>query len=167
MSTFQHIGDRLREERDRLRHNQTVCAELGGVTRKTVFSYESGEVAPSGAFLLAIHEHNYDSAYILFGRHTLPLKGSPSHPDGGVLAHGEIEERLLLCFRNLSPEGQAVVLRIAELESRTDPQSDQQPKGGKRHSVIVGHGNMVGHGNSATVTIHQSDKPTGAAKKGR
>jgi transcriptional regulator with XRE-family HTH domain len=167
MSNFQHIGERLREERERLKHNQTVCAELGGVTRKTVFSYETGDVAPSGAFLLAIAEHHYDSGYVLFGRRTPPSKGSPDHLNEGSVAQSETEARLLLCFRNSSPEGQSVLLRLAELESRTGTQSAEPKHVAKAASVIIGNGNMVGHGNKATVTINTGGQPTVPSKKNR
>ena len=38
------IGERLKEERKRLNLSQTELCELTGITRKTLFSYETGEL---------------------------------------------------------------------------------------------------------------------------
>lgn len=68
MSKFLHIGERLREERERLEKNQEEFAAFGGVGRKTQFNYESGERAPDGAYLAGISQLGADVAYILTGQ---------------------------------------------------------------------------------------------------
>lgn len=70
MSNNLHIGERLREERERLEINQTDFAALGGAGRKTQFNYESGERVPDAAYLSAIAESGADVLYILTGLHS-------------------------------------------------------------------------------------------------
>ncbi|WP_080762412.1 helix-turn-helix domain-containing protein [Chromobacterium violaceum] len=62
------IGDRLREERERLGLNQTDFAALGGVGRKSQFNYEESERQPDAAYLAAISVAGADVLYILTGQ---------------------------------------------------------------------------------------------------
>lgn len=41
--------------------------ELTGITRKTLFSYETGERSPNVLFLSALFDHDFDVDYILKG----------------------------------------------------------------------------------------------------
>lgn len=61
------IGERLKEERKRLNLSQTELCELTGITRKTLFSYETGERSPNVLFLSALFDHDFDVDYILKG----------------------------------------------------------------------------------------------------
>ena len=61
------IGERLRKERKRLGLSQTELCELTGITRKTLFSYETGEHSPNVLFLSALFDHDFDVDYILKG----------------------------------------------------------------------------------------------------
>jgi transcriptional regulator with XRE-family HTH domain len=67
LGSFVSIGDRLREERERLRLNQTDFAALGGVGRKSQFNYEEGERQPDAAYLAAIANAGVDATYVLTG----------------------------------------------------------------------------------------------------
>ncbi len=67
MSKFLPIGERLREEREKLGFNQADFAAIGGATRKTQYNYETGERAPDGGFLAAIAAAGADVQYILTG----------------------------------------------------------------------------------------------------
>lgn len=62
------IGERLREERQRLDLNQTQLGEHGGVTKKTQMLYESGDRTPDAAYLAAIAEAGADIQYIVTGQ---------------------------------------------------------------------------------------------------
>lgn len=73
MSNFLPIGERLKEERERLGKNQTDFAALGGAGRKTQFNYETGERAPDGAYLAAIAAAGADVLYILTGQRGAPV----------------------------------------------------------------------------------------------
>ena len=61
------IGERLKEERKRLGLSQMELCELTGITRKTLFSYETGERSPNVLFLSALFDHDFDVDYILKG----------------------------------------------------------------------------------------------------
>ena len=64
------FGDRIREERARLRLNQTKFGELGGVTKKTQMLYESSERSPDATYLSAVATAGVDVPYILTGNRT-------------------------------------------------------------------------------------------------
>lgn len=61
------IGERLKEERKRLGLSQARLCEMMGISRKTLFSYETGERSPTAVFLAALCDHQFDIEYILKG----------------------------------------------------------------------------------------------------
>lgn len=62
------IGDRLREERERLGYSQPAFGAIGGKTKKTVMQWEGGEQFPNAAFLSSIAAQGADVQYILTGQ---------------------------------------------------------------------------------------------------
>jgi phage repressor protein C with HTH and peptisase S24 domain len=68
MDNFNKIGERLREERERLGFNQTDFGALGGVLKKSQFHYEKGERLPDAAYLAAIANAGCDVSYIITGK---------------------------------------------------------------------------------------------------
>lgn len=69
------ISDRLREERERLGHNQTAFASVAKRDRKSQTRYESGDRSPDADYLAAISGIGADVLYILTGRKDLTLHG--------------------------------------------------------------------------------------------
>lgn len=61
------IGDRIREERERLELNQTQLADLLGTTRKTQFNYETDARRPDANYLAAMASAGANVQYILTG----------------------------------------------------------------------------------------------------
>lgn len=96
------LGERLREERDRLGINQSEFADRGGVARNSQGNYENDRKRPDTAYLLAISKIGVDLMYVLFGRR-----------DTVAGTQTTIENEVLSCFRSLSPGDQVVVHRIA------------------------------------------------------
>lgn len=68
------IGDRLREERGRLKMSQPAFGEAGGVTKKTQMLYESGERFPDARYLAAIAAIGVDVAYVVTGARMAPAQ---------------------------------------------------------------------------------------------
>lgn len=66
------IGERLKEERKRLGLSQARLCELMGISRKTLFSYETGKRSPTAVFLAALYHHQFDVEYILNGYRKSP-----------------------------------------------------------------------------------------------
>lgn len=66
------FGQRLREERERLRLNQTAFAATGGVTKKTQMLYEAGERFPDVRYLAALQEIGCDARYVVTGLRDAP-----------------------------------------------------------------------------------------------
>jgi transcriptional regulator with XRE-family HTH domain len=61
------IGERLKEERERLGYNQTDFAALAAATRKTLFNWESGSASPGAEALAAWADHGLDVNYVVTG----------------------------------------------------------------------------------------------------
>ena len=61
------IGDRIREERERLGFNQIDFGEAGKVGRKSQFNYESGDRFPDALYLADIAEIGADVLYVVTG----------------------------------------------------------------------------------------------------
>lgn len=75
------MGDRLREERQRLGLNQTEFGAIGGVTKKTQMLYESGDRHPDAAYLAAVTQAGVDVLFVLMGKRSFtPAPGiTPEH----------------------------------------------------------------------------------------
>lgn len=61
------IGDRLKEERERLKLSQTAFGAIDGTGKKTVISWEKNLSSPTATFLEKASKHNVDVLYILTG----------------------------------------------------------------------------------------------------
>ncbi|HLD67833.1 MAG TPA: helix-turn-helix transcriptional regulator [Pseudomonas sp.] len=72
MSNFLPIGERLREERERLGKSQAEFAEVAGVTRKTLFGYESGVRTPDAGALASWGLVGIDVLYVVTGQRLAP-----------------------------------------------------------------------------------------------
>ncbi|GAB0057451.1 hypothetical protein SIID45300_01779 [Candidatus Magnetaquicoccaceae bacterium FCR-1] len=63
----ENIGDRILEERKRLKMNQTDFAAIGGVVLNTQFTYEKNTRIPDATYLASIAAAGVDVNYILTG----------------------------------------------------------------------------------------------------
>jgi transcriptional regulator with XRE-family HTH domain len=59
------IGERLKEERDRLGFNQTAFGAIGGVQKQAQLKYEKGERFPDADYLAAISKIGADVQFIV------------------------------------------------------------------------------------------------------
>ncbi|KRP83796.1 MULTISPECIES: helix-turn-helix domain-containing protein [Pseudomonas] len=96
------VGDRLKEERDRLGLSQTDFGAFGGVSRGTQKAYEQGANSPDLRYLAALERAGVDIQYVLTGAKTLLSK------DGIDSA----ESRILENYRSLSEGDKASVQRL-------------------------------------------------------
>ncbi|MDL5599337.1 helix-turn-helix transcriptional regulator [Bacillus subtilis] len=61
------IGDRLKEERERLGLNQTEFAAKAGASKNSQYNYEKGERSPDATYLAAVSEQGVDVLYVVTG----------------------------------------------------------------------------------------------------
>lgn len=61
------IGDRLKEERERLGFNQTEFAAQAGASKNSQYNYEKGERSPDASYLAAVAEIGVDVLYVVTG----------------------------------------------------------------------------------------------------
>ena len=62
-----HIGERLREERERLGFTQPAFGTIGGVQKLAQLKYEKGERFPGADYLAAVAKLGADVQYIVTG----------------------------------------------------------------------------------------------------
>ncbi|MDH1629301.1 helix-turn-helix domain-containing protein [Pseudomonas mosselii] len=61
------IGDRLKEERERLGLNQTEFSALAGASKNSQYNYEKGERSPDANYLAAAATQGVDVLYVVTG----------------------------------------------------------------------------------------------------
>lgn len=96
------VGDRLREERDRLGLNQTDFGALGSVSRGTQKAYELGTNSPDLRYLAALERAGVDVQYVLTGAKAVLSKD-------GI---DSVESKILENYRSLSERDKASVVRL-------------------------------------------------------
>lgn len=93
------IGDRLREERERLRLSQGAFGEIGGVKANAQGKYESGERYPGADYLAAVAEAGVDVLYVVTGERKLQSADSLSADETEVLGYYQamsVPDRVIL-----------------------------------------------------------------------
>lgn len=78
------IGERLKEERDRLGFNQTAFGAIGGVLKQAQLKYEKGERFPGADYLAAVGKVGADVQYIVMGERGA---GSLSTDENVLISH--------------------------------------------------------------------------------
>lgn len=96
------MGERLKEERQRIGMNQTVLAEKCGVTKNTQLAYEKGDRNPDTSYLAAAAAQGVDVLYLITGQR-LPVSED-------VLSGEEME--IVDHLRALDAEDKAAVKRL-------------------------------------------------------
>ena len=95
------IGQRLKEERERLGYNQTDFAALAGAAKRTQIDWEKGVSSPTAEQLAAFAAAGADVLYILTGQRSGAVAPTP------VLKPEEAA--LLDNYRHASPEGKKAI----------------------------------------------------------
>lgn len=101
--SLQSVGNRLREERQRLGLNQTELGDKVGMTRKTQILYESGERPFDVNYMLRAHQVGLDVMYVLFGIRQ-------SEPQPNELNSDELE--LVKAWRTAGLEAKFVTMKV-------------------------------------------------------
>ncbi len=79
------IGERLREERERLGLAQGSFGELGGVKANAQGNYEKGDRHPDAAYLAAVAQHGVDVLYVVTGQRTPKPSSSLSGDESDLI----------------------------------------------------------------------------------
>jgi transcriptional regulator with XRE-family HTH domain len=96
------IGDRLREERDRLGLSQAAFGEIGGVKANAQGNYEKGERFPDAGYLAAVAAVGVDVLYVVIGERKPRAADSIAAEEAELLDH----------YRQLPTEDRAGVTKI-------------------------------------------------------
>lgn len=72
------IGQRLKEERERLTLSQLAIAEMAGTTRKTQIDHETDRTPPKASYLAKVASLGVDVAYVITGERLENVAGTPT-----------------------------------------------------------------------------------------
>lgn len=97
------IGERLKEERERLGLNQTDFAALAGASKNTQYNYEKGERSPDSNYLAAAAAQGVDVLYVITGART-------PQPSASFTAE---ETEFVQILRSMEESDRAVLSRTA------------------------------------------------------
>jgi transcriptional regulator with XRE-family HTH domain len=102
------IGQRLREERERLKFSQASLANVTLVSKLTQLKYESGQSTPSASYLAQFARLGGDVLYIVTGMRTPAVKETSGEP----VVLSEEEASLLDNYHHADKDDQAAARRI-------------------------------------------------------
>ena len=114
---MESIGERLREERERLGFTQAAFGAVGGVQKQAQLKYEKGERSPDASYLQAIAKVGADVQFIVLG-----ARSSGSLSDN--------ETQLVSNFRAAPLAVQAAMLAAGAAGSAPTAGPTQKVKGG-------------------------------------
>lgn len=99
------IGDRLREERERLGLSQTALAAQAGTSKQVQISYEKGKTFPNAEYLAVCAGLGADVAYIVSGKKNL----SPEPPVSTGVVLTAREAALIDNYRSTAEAGRRAI----------------------------------------------------------
>ncbi len=111
------IGERLKEERERLGYTQPVFAEIAGAKKRTLIDWEKNVSSPTAVQLSALTSIGVDVMYVLTGERT-----------NMEYSLNRKEEALLDNYRHCVAEDQAAIYRVALSASKKE-QDDLKKSG--------------------------------------
>lgn len=135
MDNFLPIGERLREERIRLGFSQDDFSKQVGITRKTLFGYETGIRSPDAGSLATWAKIGVDALYVITGVRSQAVSApySPITPssvsdkkaaeDTGeydTKLRNRREEAFLKLYNSLSEEAKQDILKDIEEAKRVE-----------------------------------------------
>lgn len=82
------LGDRLREERERIKLTQEQLAKCMGVSALTTGKYELNKTSPTAEFLLQLESVGIDPLYVLTGKRQQASEALPAEVDEVLMARG-------------------------------------------------------------------------------
>lgn len=134
------IGERLKEERERLGLSQPAFAAVAGAAKRTLIDWEKGATSPSAVQLAALSAIGVDVLYILTGQRTMD-------------ALSRDEQELLERFRAASLDGKMAAL--GALKGVTEASRKVTVAGDVNGQVFEGDATNTA---PVTFTIIKSDK---------
>lgn len=81
------IGERLREERERLDFSQAAFGAIGGVAKRAQIHYEQGERSPDANYLAALAKVGVDIRYVVTGERKGPIPVKLTEEEAAMLAY--------------------------------------------------------------------------------
>ena len=109
------LGDRLREERNRLGVSQSEFAHACGVEKGSQINYEAGRRYPDAAYLGQADKLGVDVLYVVTGNRSAPTREievdeREPHTTGGSAMRLTVQEHALIDnYRHASDQGRRAV----------------------------------------------------------
>jgi transcriptional regulator with XRE-family HTH domain len=148
MSDFFEIGQRLKEERERLGLSQAHFAGIGDLTKQAQINYEQGKRSPDTAYLAALAKHtNIDALYVITGKRAIT---------NDSMNATEIE--LLNSYRSFDSSGKkAIDAMVDALNEKTSTHNSNPDNDGSKPTYSNHDGSYVAQGENASISIQGLD----------
>nr|WP_207198518.1 helix-turn-helix transcriptional regulator [Pseudomonas sp. TH34] len=117
METNVGIGDRLKEERERLGFSQTEFAAVAGASKNSQYNYEKGDRSPDADYLAAVAERGVDILYVVTGERK--RQAAESISDGA--------SEFLQVYEQVDPGDRQVLLRMASAFANAADSTGKKP----------------------------------------
>lgn len=160
-----NIGERLREEREKIGYSQEKLGAIGGVQKRAQINYEAGERQPDAAYLRGVAQVGIDVQYVLLGVRSANLMEvfvsddfvKETNSEHARKALAETRERgvsptlptdelaLLDSYRRCKPEARVNLIQTAALLAAgvaPEPRAKSAATGGGMHMSNLGDGNV-------------------------
>lgn len=144
---FMAIGERLREERKRLKMTQAVFAQLGEIGVSSLKLYEGNEIEPGGIFLALIADEGVDVQYVITGnRSSNALAPEEQRLLDGFRGLDKATKRRTLAFVCSESGPVAIQKRIREKAAQAQSQVNVTSNGGQAAggNITTHHGKYAG-----------------------
>jgi transcriptional regulator with XRE-family HTH domain len=115
------LGERLREERERLGLNQTALGEMGRVSKVSQINYETGKRSPAGDYLAAVAVVGVDVLYVVTGVRT---------PTGPAALDADTQGMVDL-YQRLPVEDRVAMKRLANSAAEHAGEPKKRARGGE------------------------------------
>ena len=144
MGNLMAIGERIREERKRLKMTQAAFAQIGGIGVSSLKLYEGNEIEPGSRFLQSISAEGVVVQYIVTGqRSTTVLVAEEQLLLDGYRALDKGTKMRTLAF--VLTETGPVYIQNEIKRKVSEQESAQGKQKGKNNSMAVGDNNDVGN----------------------
>lgn len=136
---FVTIGERLKQERERLKLSQPAMADAAGTTKKTQIDYEKNKTPPKGTYLAKVAALGVDVGYVITGVRAENVAHTP-------IEMGYLRQCRLLATRHLEDQGLKGLVFLREsngisLEDMPEvylqpPMANDPPKGNEDEILL-------------------------------
>lgn len=143
MSVFFEIGQRLKEERERIGLSQAHFAGIGDLTKQAQINYEQGKRSPDSAYLAALARHtNIDILFVITGNRSISNESMNKQ-----------EVELVEAYRSFGTKGKTAIDAMVTALKGTSSNEDEDNNKNDSGTYSSSNSSFVAQGENAKVIV--------------